>query len=589
MTLAMWFVWLLRGDIREGASVTDWRAQAEFTCWWLLWAHTEYPAVFAWGHTHAALAMEPVALKNGLACPRLLMRLHAARHDLQRAFPLDGLDSLADYFCWYRLHGPVELAAAPSLPNACLAVTEAPGADHPAVPRMAVALSRRIPGLPGSVGTGDARHPLVDWYTSEAPAYIPNPTPPLSHRPTANPDQALRTDGVNLVGFPNKPSGLGEDIRMISAALIAAAVPHVLIDVDEMQRPAGGYPPTNSRPVFATSIFCMSPFDMATLYLTRGPAFFAGQYRIGYWPWELPRLPDIWTDAYDLVDEIWAASEFTAAAYRANCPKPVLRLPAPVCVPAVRRRKLAMIKPDNFVFTYPFDPQSYLARKNPVALVRAFRMAFPTDNDVTLLLRVNGTLAEGPDRTILLHAIDGDDRIVVLEETLERSEALALTASCHCLVSPHRAEGFGRNIVEAIVLRVPVLATGFSGCMDYLVPDETFAFELRQVATGEYPFGDGLFWAEPVIADMAARMRQLRMRALRNGRAECRRLARRAARLAAAYAPSAAGRAFLERLETLRLISPLRDSGAWTSQDAAQAAQVGVFQPGEYDNRGLNG
>lgn len=66
MTSAMWFVWLLRSDIKGGAAPSDAEAQREFTCWWLLWARNEYPAVFFWNREHAHIAMELVALESGL-------------------------------------------------------------------------------------------------------------------------------------------------------------------------------------------------------------------------------------------------------------------------------------------------------------------------------------------------------------------------------------------------------------------------------------------------------------------------------------------------------------------------------------------
>lgn len=38
------------------------------------------------------------------------------------------------------------------------------------------------------------------------------------------------------------------------------------------------------------------------------------RFRIGYWFWEFDRLPKEWTYAFDLVDEIWTATEFVRAA-----------------------------------------------------------------------------------------------------------------------------------------------------------------------------------------------------------------------------------------------------------------------------------
>jgi glycosyltransferase involved in cell wall biosynthesis len=218
------------------------------------------------------------------------------------------------------------------------------------------------------------------------------------------------------------------------------------------------------------------------------------------------------------------------------------------------------VRPAAFVFTYAFDPNSYMKRKNPVALARAFRAAFlPDDQGVALLLRANGKLQRGPDRRALRQAIGTDRRITLMEATLERTEALALLASCDCLVSPHRAEGFGRNIAEAILLQKPVLATAFSGCLDFLQPSERLSFAPRKVGPGEYPFAEGLEWADPDITDMAAKLQLVRKRMRRSPRDERRRLALRARNFARTFSPQAAGRLFAGRLTALGVIEPRPD------------------------------
>jgi hypothetical protein len=122
MTQGMWFAWLLRGDIRQGSVPDDPEAQWEFSAWWLLWGRAEYPEVWHWGSDQAVVAMQLVTTANGLTCPRLLRRLHASRPDLQHAFRLHDEESLAGFFCWYRVYGSLD--AAPELPAMCLAVTE---------------------------------------------------------------------------------------------------------------------------------------------------------------------------------------------------------------------------------------------------------------------------------------------------------------------------------------------------------------------------------------------------------------------------------------------------------------------------------
>ena len=351
--------------------------------------------------------------------------------------------------------------------------------------------------------------------------------------------------GVNLVGFVRGQFGLGEDVRMAAAALEAAGIPHALIDVPAgaavSQQDASLAHLLTERQPYRVTIYCMSAFDMAVLYLARGPEFFAGQYRIGYWPWELPGFPSVWQDVYTLVDEVWAGSAFTARSHRTQCTKPVRRLPCPVVLPPVEpapRRALGLRDEGAFVFVYPFDLNSHLARKNPLGLVRAFRLAFPAvDTRVALLLRVNGHPDAQPGWAELAAACVADCRISILAGTLDRRAALGVIAASDCLVSPHRAEGFGRNIAEAILLGIPVLATGFSGCTDFLAPEEGLPFEPTPLRDGDYPFGEGLWWAEPSIAEMANRMRQVRRAGETDRDCQSRRLARRRAEIAAAYQP----------------------------------------------------
>src|SRR6185437_6632705 len=93
---------------------------------------------------------------------------------------------------------------------------------------------------------------------------------------------------------------------------------------------------------------------------------------------------------------------------------------------------------------------------------------------------------------------------------------LALLASSDCLVSPHRAEGFGRNIAEAILLEVPVLATRFGGCVDFLHGEEAIDWRPVVIREGEYPWGGGQWWAEPDLHHLVRRMEEIR--ASRGGR-----------------------------------------------------------------------
>jgi glycosyltransferase involved in cell wall biosynthesis len=86
---------------------------------------------------------------------------------------------------------------------------------------------------------------------------------------------------------------------------------------------------------------------------------------------------------------------------------------------------------------------------------------------------------------------------------------LSLIHDCDCYISPHRAEGFGVGMAEALALGKPVIATNYSGNRDFLTERTGFPvpFSLRKLMPGEYPMGEGQSWAEP---DLEVAIRHMR-------------------------------------------------------------------------------
>jgi len=545
MTDAMWFAWLLRPDVRQGASIGNQHAQREFVTWWLLHGAADYPG--GWGVTPAvlAVAMEPVPLRPGFMLPRLLRGLYRRRDDLRAAYPLRDLENLFELLAWYRAHGATELAVAPELPPEFLEHTAAPslrpiwndGATK--VPRMAARLHGDRADLQKrfDAATISGRRDLANWFSAECDWRPPPAVPPAPCRP---PRRRRGNRGVNLIGYPRGEFGIGEDIRALAKALDAVGIDY---SVHELPRGSSARQQdqtlaariSDARP-YDVDILCQTAFDTARCHLD-GSLGARRRHTIGYWPWELARLPPCWRDVYNLVDEVWAASQFTFDAYAADRPDIVHLMPPSVTVdsllPRARGHGAA-----PFTFLCSFDPNSLLARKNPQAALRAFRAAFPPgDTNVRLILHMNGCVPPPP---WLGGAIAADPRCKLEAGTLNRGAYLRRVQEADCLVSPHRAEGFGRNLAEAVLLGVAVLATGASGCLDFLEPDELIPWSQRTICAGEYPFSDGLYWAEPDTAALAAAMRRVRHAA---GPGPARR-----ARMLARCAPDVVGAAVAGRL-----------------------------------------
>jgi hypothetical protein len=100
---------------------------------------------------------------------------------------------------------------------------------------------------------------------------------------------------------------------------------------------------------------------------------------------------------------------------------------------------------------------------------------------------------------------------VVRDEYLSREEQAALMARCNAYVSLHRSEGFGLTMAEAMALGKPVIATGYSGNMQFM--DETVAFlvpyTLQEVGPGHDPYPADARWADPDLVLAGKLMRQV--------------------------------------------------------------------------------
>ena len=96
--------------------------------------------------------------------------------------------------------------------------------------------------------------------------------------------------------------------------------------------------------------------------------------------------------------------------------------------------------------------------------------------------------------------------VVLINQVLERPDVYALMSCADCYVSLHRSEGFGLTMAEAMLLGKPVIATGYSGNLDFMTPDNSRLVDYRRVRiTQELPYyGKGCFWAEPDLNHAAS-------------------------------------------------------------------------------------
>ncbi len=223
-------------------------------------------------------------------------------------------------------------------------------------------------------------------------------------------------------------------------------------------------------------------------------------------------FPDAWVPAFDLLDEVWVPSVFCQQAIAVKSPVPVLRVPYSVEAPPQEPDRARFgIAPDEIAFFAMCDVFSVPERKNPLGVAEAFRTAFPARERARLFLKI-GNLEFQPDlKARLAKLAQADARITLVEGYLARSDLWALMASIDCFVSLHRAEGFGLGMAEAMACGKAVIATAWSGNVDFTRAENALLVDYRLVELPRDlgPYRRGQVWADPDAASAARAMRQI--------------------------------------------------------------------------------
>ena len=353
-------------------------------------------------------------------------------------------------------------------------------------------------------------HGLVEGLTSLA--VLGDPPRP---RPSVVATPGRRPFGVNLVGYLDADLGLGVAARRMQHALEAAGVPTATVSYDRtssnLRSPSAG---GTARP-FHANLLLITPDQLPLFVDDVGADFLAGHHNIGLWYWESDVLTPQQESAFAFVDEVWAATTYLRDVFARAGRVPVSLVPSPLVFddPAVGpsdRSRLGL--DDRFTFLFSFDFLSVVERKNPLGLLEAYQRAFGPDDGTRLIIKsINGHVFP-QERERLMDAVADRPDVEVWDRLLPAADRLALVAAADCYVSLHRSEGLGLTMAEAMAVGTPVIATAYSGNLDFM--DDRSALLVPctevEVGPGQYYPAQG-HWAEPDLgraAELMARVRE---------------------------------------------------------------------------------
>lgn len=331
-----------------------------------------------------------------------------------------------------------------------------------------------------------------------------------SNRNTNKSDELI--SGISVIGFSRTDSGLGQVARGYARVLAHLDLDVSQRDISSELQASLDYVGLANNPVNLI-VAVPNPDDVKKSMDSVGVETFIKAYNIGSWWWELSDAPPAsWHTYADLYKEVWAGSTFTQKLFSEHFSLPVKLVPPIVELTSnkVSLPESCEIADDEFVFFFMCDFRSIPQRKNPKACIEAFRKAFQSAANAKLIIKVSNTKANRKYWEEMLELSKGLN-IVLIEASLSRLELESLFHRCDCYISLHRSEGFGLTIAEAMLAGKPVIATGYSGNMDFMNEENSFVvpYTMVDVPDNARPYRRGSKWAEPDVEVAARYMREI--------------------------------------------------------------------------------
>jgi glycosyltransferase involved in cell wall biosynthesis len=328
------------------------------------------------------------------------------------------------------------------------------------------------------------------------------------------PPQPDRTGpGVNVISHFDYQIGIQQAAVGLVAALHRAGVRTALRDLPLTFRPDPLAPRHLGVEEFDTSVIVLPIHTAAREWCHRfGMHFRPGVKRIALWYWEMAEIPEEWLQYMRWADEIWAPTRFLADTFRKyfNVPVvPVLPGVEPLTFTPLPRSRFGLAD-GRFTFLFTFDMGSVFERKNPLAVVAAFRRAFRPTEPVDLVIK----MGRGDANTAALSQIQeacAAAGVKLIDQVWPREEVLALMNCADCYVSLHRTEGLGLGMAECMLLGKPVIGTGYSGNLDFMTAENSYLVRHTLVPVGADipPYKEHQLWADPDVDHAAELMRRV--------------------------------------------------------------------------------
>ena len=551
LTEFMRLTYLARGDLTKRFSLENKFDRTVYLLWFLLYTANLYGFSEKWLIEPSWQALAGQSPEYGHFEQAPLTSLQAAlwfAHPLPKIFdlnnPQDRLKIEMIVGCWKHKHpsmpktrisAAAKLLAQESQPEIVNDSTKPISVFMHTLWLIRADLQAAFP-LDQSIG----RQGLVDWFESHASLehdfsqFLDQFKTPsceqLSNNSSTSADKFVLSQpsnrfaekfGMNIVGSAVGTSGMAKQGQMTLLAANAVNLPVCLLDhgnigPNDIDRIRCSPTLVTNSPKYFVSVGAHN-IDLIPSYINRVGQFLDNSYHIYYGNWEYADYPLISQEIVNHFDEAWAPSIFTFKILSKVLKSKVTHMPMAVTVSPgqIHERQFFNLPENSFLFLFTFDYWSWLERKNPLACIKAFQLAFPKGTEPAgLIIKTKNvrltTYSTGEAWNSLKELAKTDKRITIIEDGFNDSIFYDLMRVCDAYVSLHRAEGFGFSIAEAMLLGKPAVVTNYSANKEFTLDNNSCLvnYELVPVPPNNV-LNIRSHWAEPDIEHAAWYMRRL--------------------------------------------------------------------------------
>jgi glycosyltransferase involved in cell wall biosynthesis len=245
------------------------------------------------------------------------------------------------------------------------------------------------------------------------------------------------------------------------------------------------------------------PHNFGGIY--RAYPILKNKYVIGYCVWEASELPEAYKRSISYVQEVWTASRYCYLSFEKHHPRVAY-------IPHLTERETGCSDEDSAYIKKMINHEEkcvyYLAiakvldkRKNVRTLIEAFQNQREKMPNARLIIKTN---SQSPNDFIV------GPQVIYLPQDLTGPQMNALYRLAHVYVSAHHSEGWGLTLSDAMIFKKPVIATGYSGNLEFMTQDNSllvdYAEEYIHPQDQFLQFNGSMKWAYPDRADLEQKL-----------------------------------------------------------------------------------